>query len=217
MPTWRNELPLEAKHMGFDLRRTPNTGALHAIITSDDFLVCDTHYFHGRTTPCERPGTDKDGKHYGEACPACAEGIPYRTHVYLSGFDPKRNEHFICEFTSHAAKALDEYRKASGTVRGCIIYATRPKGLKNSMVVIETNTANLAKVKLPEAPDLKKALSVIWRIPQPALEEDSNGNGRKKLKVNGKKIRNMDTQKDNATDPVSIREIIEKRNLISTQ
>jgi hypothetical protein len=213
MPTWRNELPPEGKHMGFDLRRTPQQGAIHAIITCNDLLVCDTHFYHGRTTPCERPCSDSSGNSIGNDCPACSEGIPYRTHVYLSAFDPKKNEHFIFECTSHAAKILDDYRKATGTLRGCIIYATRPKGLKNSKVSIETNTANLSKQKLPSPPDLIKTLCVIWRIPTTAVDTEFHDKKSPRAKVNGKKIREMDTQPNNVPDPLSLGQILNDRSL----
>lgn len=210
MPTWKNELPTESKHMGFDLRRTPSVGALHAICTSEDFVVCDTHFYHGRTAPCERARTVEGEAGKGFECAACNEGIPYRTHVYLSTYDAKKNEHFIFECTANAAKSLDEYRKATGSIRGCIIYASRPKGLKNSKVSIETNTANLSKIKLPTAPNLIQALSIIWRLPAPALDVKSNGKKRKELTTINNRIRNMDTQPDNMPDPPMIGDFLKE-------
>ena len=210
MPTFRRDLPVQSLHQGFDLKRTPESGALHAIITSEDFLVCDTHFWHGRTIPCERVMNDEGKTIDDTACLACVEKIAYRTHVYVSAFDVKKSEHFIFECTSNAAKALEEYEKGMGTLRGCVIYASRPKGLKNSKVVIETNSSNLAKVKIPNSPDLIKALSVIWRLPTTALEEKKDGKKNGKLHTNNSRIRKMDTQPDNMPDPVSVGELIDQ-------
>jgi hypothetical protein len=189
MPTWSTELPKLGKHMGFDLRRTPATGALQAIITCENILVCDTHFYHGRTTPCEKPD-----------CTACNESIPYRTHVYVSAFDAKAREHFIFECTANAAKALVEYHDAATTLRGCVFHASRPKGLKNSKVCIQTNTVNLAKVQLPEPPNLILALSVIWRLPLAALPIEHQRHHSPEVKTRSKPLRTMRTQPDNAAD-----------------
>lgn len=201
MPTWRTELPKEKKHMGFDLRRTPQTATLHAIVTSDDLLVCDTHFWKGRTQPCERPD-----------CPACNESTPYRTHVYLSAFDPKKAEHFLFECTAHAAKPLDEYRQANQTMRGCIILANRPKGTRNSKVFIQTATANLTRVHLPDPPDLILALSVIWRLPATALQIGQAPRGHDELQAKLDIIAQQREQPDNMPDPPTIGEILSGNN-----
>jgi len=197
MPTWSTELPTEDKHMGFDLRRTPATGALQAIITCENLLVCDTHYFHGRTTPCERPN-----------CPACNDAIPYRTHVYVSAFDVRAREHFVFECTAHAAKPLAEYYAAAGTLRGCVFHASRPKGLKNSKVAIQTNSANLAKIQLPEPPNLILALSVIWRLPLPALVVEERRHHAPEVRTAKNPLNRMRKQPDNMPEPPTMAEII---------
>jgi len=197
MPTWRNELPTVHKHMGFDLIRTPAAGAIQAICTCNDLLVCDTHYWAGRTMPCERPD-----------CSACAQAIPYRTHVYISLYDPKKAEHFIYECTAHAAKPIAEYRAATGTLRGCVIYATRPKGAKNSKVVIETNTANLGRVNLPAEPNLMLALSVIWRLPLTGMAIEHERFRQPELHTRSDPLHAMRDQPDNQPEPQTIGDII---------
>jgi hypothetical protein len=231
MPTWRNDLPTEQKHMGFDIRRTPQAGAVHGIITADDILVCDTHFFHGRTSPCERPQTDHPSTDCVGSCPACAQAIPYRSHVYISCFDANRHEHFIFECTTHAAKPLAEYRAANKTLRGCILHATRPKGAKNSRVVIETNTANLAKLTIPAPPDLTLALSIIWRLAKNAISEarekaaqmdtaDGFATRHPTLRIDANRLREMRDQPDNQPEPPTMAEVIagngQKLNLLST-
>lgn len=161
MPTWRTELPPEGKNRGYDLHRTPTAAPLIAIVTSDNLLVCDTHYWHGRTTPCERvcnaEGRTIDDSH----CPACVDKAAWRTHVYVAAFDARKREHFIFECTTHAAKMFQEYRAAAGTLRGCIFNATRPKATPNGKVSIITHAADLSKTFLPPAPDVTAALAVI--------------------------------------------------------
>lgn len=197
MPNWSNELPKQEKHMGFDLRRTPPTSAMLAIITCEDLLVCDTHFFHGRTMPCERPD-----------CPACNESIPYRTHAYVSAFNAKSREHFIFECTSNAAKAFAEYKQSATTLRGCLFNASRPKGAKNSKVVISTTTANLSRVQLPEPPDLILALSVIWRLPLAGLVVEHDKFHSPEVRTKKSPINRMRTQPDNQPEPLSMGEIL---------
>jgi len=201
MPTWSNQLPPLCKHTGYDIRRTPATSALQAIVTNEDILVCNTHYFHGRTTPCEKP-----------ECAACNEGMPSRTHVYVSAFDPRTQQHFIFECTSNAAKAFADYRDANGTLRGCHFYATRPKGTKNSKVVIQTNTANLGKINIPSPPDLVKALCVIWRIPTDGATAKKEKHRPPIVKTNNNRLRDMRFQPDNMPDPPTIGDIIAGNN-----
>jgi len=208
MPTWSTELPKAEKHMGYDLRRTPQFGRLHAIVTCDDLLVCDTHFWGGRTTPCERHQQAPDGSLTAGNCPACNEAMPYRTHVYVSAFDTKTREHFVFECTAHAAKPLEDYRLANGTLRGCIINATRPKGLKNSKVVIETNTANLARVQLPLPPDLVLALSTIWRLPTTGLRERREKHRNPEVTTRKEALDRMREQPNNQSDPPTVGEIL---------
>lgn len=201
MPHWTNQLPPEGLHMGFELRRTPASAALLAVVTSDDFLVCDTHFFHGRTTPCDRTVNDEGKTIDASPCPACHEQIPYRTHAYVSAFDCKRREHFIFECTAHAAKAFAEYKEATLTLRGCSFQASRPKGLKNSKVAIVTNTVNLAKVQLPEPPDLIRALCVIWRLPLPAVETKTARHRQPRVRTRPDILKDVREQPSNMPDP----------------
>src|SRR5574337_489773 len=116
MPNWSNNLPAKTKHMGFDLRRTPETKPILAVVTSADLIVVDTHYWGGRTTP-----------HEDFHCAACTALQPRRTHVYLSALDPKTRDHFIFECTAHAAQVFIEYRERNNTLRGCYFCASRPR------------------------------------------------------------------------------------------
>lgn len=219
MPTWSNRLPPEGNHMGFQLRRTPTAATLGGIITCDIFLVCDTHFWHGRTVPCEREVND-EGKTLDDSnCPACREKQGYRTHVYVSAFDPKRREHFLFECSTNAAKAFAEYHEAASTLRGCAFHASRAKQTPNGKVSIVCCTANMANVQLPQPPDLAKALCVIWRIPLTGLSHQLvderlvpdlavTKSKHSRSHVNPEPLRNMRSQPDNEPDPPTMAEIL---------
>jgi len=159
MPTWSTATPTSAKHMGFDLVRTPIDQPLRAIITAADFVGCDTHFWGGRTVPCERPD-----------CPACGQGMPYRWHAYISCILSKTHDHVIFECTQLAAKSFEAYKIAHGTLRGCLFTASRPKKASNSKVCLCTHPADLTQLVLPDPPDLIKILSVIWQLPSAGVE-----------------------------------------------
>jgi hypothetical protein len=197
MPTWSTNLPKNRKHMGFDLRRTPADKPLLGIVTSDNILVTDTHYWGGRTIPCERPD-----------CEACNQSVPYRTHVYVSVFDPKTNEHFLFECTANAAKAFVDYREAAGTTRGCFFHASRPKGTKNGKVAILTKPSDPTKTNLPSPPNVALALCVIWRLPLTgfAIEHTHKGDPVTRPKAN--ELQKVHEQPDNQPDPPTIGEVI---------
>lgn len=208
MPAWSNQLPKQQKHMGFDIRRTPDCSAVQGIITCQDLLVCDTHFWGGRTIPCERQKTAPDGSLVAGDCPACREAVPYRTHVYVSVFDSKTQDHFLFECTAAAAKPLEAYKEATGTLRGCIMHAQRPKGFKNAKVVIQTNTANLARVTLPEPPNMILALSVIWRLPLTGLAIEDHSKQGHRAHAQSAPINRMRNQPDNQPEPQSMADIL---------
>jgi len=197
MPTFSSDLPTERRHMGFDLKRTPADKPLLAIVTAEAMTVTNTHYWGGRTVPCEMPD-----------CEACNAAVPYRTHVYVSAFCPKTHSHFIFECTEHAARAFAEYIAANSTLRGCYFSAARPKGSKNGKVCITTRPADLTRVSLPSPPNLVMALSVIWRLPMPALRELYQTDGQATIRTDSARTAAMRRQPDNQPDPPTIGEII---------
>jgi hypothetical protein len=173
MPKWSNHVPDSATKYGFDLRRTPPDRPLVAIIISPDLLGCFTHYWGGRTIPCEALAPDEDPAGIGHECPACAEQMPGRWHAYTACYDPRTHETFIFETTGKAAQALETYRDSFGTLRGCLFQATRPKRRKNAKVEIATKTADLTNITLPNTIDIIRAMSVIWQIPTTAITTPS--------------------------------------------
>lgn len=129
--------------------------ALVAIVTSEDLAGTNTHFYKGRTRPCEAP-----------ECEPCEYGIPFRWHAYTSAIDAETLLHFLFECTAQAAESFVQYRKAHGTLRGCLFNAKRWKAAANSRVIIQTRPANLEKISLPRAPNLPAVLAVLWSLPK---------------------------------------------------
>jgi hypothetical protein len=162
MPTWNNQVPEQPTHTGFQLLRTPPDKPLKGIVTCADLIGCYTHYWGGRTVPCERPD-----------CEACRNQTPARWHCYVTLFNPATHDHFLFEATAKAAQPLIEWRDTYGTLLGCFVTAFRPKRRRNARVELVCKPADLTKIKLPQAPDIIKAMSVIWQLPAAALSTPS--------------------------------------------
>lgn len=159
MPVWSNDVPQDPRGPAFQLKRTPAGKPIVALITSDDLIGCFTHFWGGHTVPCE-----------GQACEACHNNIPYRWHGYLSAIDTTTRQHFIFEMTAQAADAFKDFRKANGTLRGCLFEARRLRPAANSRVCIRCKPADLREQHLPTAPDLRKCMAIIWGIPDTDAE-----------------------------------------------
>lgn len=209
MPTFRKTLPPAGRNTGYELHRTPPGSPLHGIITCDELLVCDTHYWHGRTTPCERLCNENGATTDDTMCPACVDKIGYRTHAYVTAYDAKTGEQFLAEFTACAARPLADYHEHTGTLRGCAFTAQRSKPSQNAKVLIVTHTANLARIELPNAPDIADALAIIWRLPRHSLNSQSEhqpdltverkpARRAKQLHPDPRRLRQQREQQDNA-------------------
>jgi hypothetical protein len=166
MPNWSNQLPPSDKGHGYDLKRTPPDRPLKGIITCDDLNICPTHYWGGRTVPCERPN-----------CPACDKNTAIRSHCYVSLLEAGTHDHILFECTAKAAAPLFDWKRTYGTLRGCLIVASRPKRKKNARVEIICKPVDLTKIILPHAPDIKTAMAVIWQIPGDAIETQTHYDG----------------------------------------
>lgn len=153
MPTYSHNIPDQPSGHALPIRRTPAYGALTATVTTPDLIGCYTHYFHGRTTPCEKPN-----------CDACNEGIPYRWHAYLAALDKKTALHFIFEVTAAGAEPFTTYRDHHGTLRGCLFQAQRWRQRPNGRILIQTKPADLTGILLPAPPDMVKCLATLWSL-----------------------------------------------------
>jgi hypothetical protein len=138
--------------------RTPPAKPIRGIITAHDLIGCYTHFWHGRTHPCER-----------EDCQPCHEGVPYRWHAYFSAYQPPTRFHFIFEVTAQAAQHFADYRDSIGTLRGCEFIATRMHNRPNGRVIIQTRPFDISKISLPQPPDMTKCLAILWDLPAPEV------------------------------------------------
>jgi len=161
MPTLFNSIPDAATTPALSIVRTPTLKAIVAVVTTPDMLGTYTHWWKGRTIPCERP-----------QCEACDAGTPRRWHSWLGAITVSTSEPFLFELTAGAAPPLTQYKEAYGTLRGCLFQASRASARPNARVVIRTKPADLSKIKLPDPPDLVKCLAILWNLPaQDILQE----------------------------------------------
>lgn len=180
MPCWSSDLPAVDRHNGYDLRRTPTDRPLRAVITCDTLNVTWTHYWGGRTRPCEAPD-----------CDACNHNSPRRAHCYVSAYDPTTREHFLFESTAAAARAFADWVETYGTLRGCYFQAHRPKRRRNAKVEIVTKPWDQTKGKLPEPPDVARAMCVIWQIPAAAVQQQGAIDGQPALTTDRHEVDKM--------------------------
>jgi hypothetical protein len=158
MPHWSNQPPADPRGNSLPLTRTPAAKQLRGIITSPDLLGCITHFWKGRTLPCESPH-----------CEACTEGMPWRWHAYLGLFLPETRQHVLFECTAQVAEKLVTYRTAHGSLRGVGLLASRPSRRPNGRVAILRWTPDVDPDSLPDPPNIVAALAVIWNIPTAQL------------------------------------------------
>lgn len=154
MPKFTNTPPNDPRGYALPIVRTPAGKKFQAIITSDDLIGCNTHFWGGKTVPCEAP-----------ECDACKNGMPYRWHAYCSAVLHPSGLHVIYEVTALAAEALVTFRRTNSTLRGCAVDAYRWRGSANGRVIIRCERTSRSLDSLPNPPDLIHCLSIIWQLP----------------------------------------------------
>jgi len=160
MLNWTSDVPEPAAGHALPIRRTPPSKTLEAIITSPDLIGTNTHFYKGSTSP-----------HQGPDCEACLNGVPYRWHAYMTCVDVFTNLHFIFEVTALAAAFLVAYRDHHGSLRGCHFKAKRWNNKPNGRILIQTKPADLGERQLPQPPDLKKCMAILWSLPETEVED----------------------------------------------
>lgn len=173
MPNWSTDIPKDPRGVALPLRRTPTSSALIAVVTSEDLLGCDTHFYGGHTVPCSAPD-----------CKACRDGLPFRWHAYFAAQDQKTRLHFIFECTAQAAEPFKQHRDAHRTLRGCLFEAKRWHSRPNGRVIIRTRQADLTNLSLPIAPDVRKCMAIVWQLPNDAAEIAGQIKDAPRLRVN---------------------------------
>jgi hypothetical protein len=148
------EIPQSARGLSLPVIRTPNKGTIHGLITCDNLIGTNTHFYGGRTVPCMR-----------EECDACKDGAPFRWHAYLTCYNGQAKQHFIFECTALAAESFYEYLRANGTLRGCMFNARRGSSRANARVILELKPYAGDRSSIPHAPNLILALAKLWNIP----------------------------------------------------
>lgn len=167
-----SETPNDGRGNSLQLMRCPANKPISGIITSSQFLGTRTHFYHGRTLPCDDSN-----------CPACSEGLPWRWHSYCSLFSIATHRQILFESTAKSTEPLTQYQEAHGTLRGCHMTARRANTSPNSQVIIQTKPADLSNVKLPDEPSILEALSIIWNIELQAITVDGTNKGGPALSV----------------------------------
>lgn len=166
MPDWSNEVPDDPRGLALPIRRTPPHGALLAVVTSIDLIGTRTHFWQRRTMPHEKIN-----------CEACKAGIPTRWHSYLSAWDHHTKMHFLFELTAQAAQHFVTFRKAHGTLRGCLFKASRWRQIPNGRVLIECKPYDIVSHPIPKGPDLIAVLSILWNLPPDQMNTDAGDAG----------------------------------------
>lgn len=164
---WSNHVPRDPRGQAFPLKRTPANGKLVAAITCEHLTGCDTHFYGGKTMPCERPD-----------CEACNNGMPFRWHGYISAIQATTRLHFIFEFTAQAADYFDQYDKAHGTLRGCRFEAWRLHHRPNGRVIIQCKPLDQQEHQLPKPPNVPNCMAIIWNLPTDQISNAQQRNGR---------------------------------------
>jgi len=166
MPQFSASPPPNSKGYGLPLLRTPANGKLIVAITCNEMIGCPTHWYTGRTVPCEQ-----------ENCEACANGFPWRWHGYLSVMLQQARRHALLELTAQAAEQVVEYGTTHGSLRGTILTAQRHRNRHNGRVLLQLQPGDLDRLNLPEPPNIQAALAVIWNVPLAAEPSEDRTRG----------------------------------------
>ncbi len=176
-----SDRPPEGGHgPGLRLMRTPSGVPFVGIITCAKVIGVSTHYYGGRTMPCQPP-----------ECPACTDGVPWRWHGYLSCLNKKTREHVLFELTAQAAETVIQYGDQHGTLRGSVFQATRPGYRTNGRVYVQIKAWDGETIVLPDEPKILRALCVVWNLPFSAIETPDNIKGTPHVDVDVQRVRDL--------------------------
>lgn len=160
MPTFTEEPDGSERKFVMPIMRTPTKKSIEAIITCNKVVGTNTHWYGGRTIPCEIP-----------KCEACDKGVSWKWHGYVSAVTPKDNDHFLFEMTAAAHDAIKVYKKNQPDLRGCFFKASRPSSRVNGRILIRTKKWESNLELLPDPPDIAAILCHIWNVEPNRLVE----------------------------------------------
>jgi hypothetical protein len=185
-----NDVPEVERHTALPLVRTPTKGNLRCLVTCHDLIGCYTHWYAGRTKPCQ-----------GDTCKPCLEGAPTRWLSYFSARIADGPAHAIVEIPLLAAQQIKEWLKTRSTLREHVITLTRLSKRPNGRVSASIERYDGKEINLPPSPDLIKCLSVIWQVKLAEFSTGPDRHGGREL------LQNPDTPSQEA-DPTHIRQIV---------
>lgn len=152
MPRFTRSPDGPAETFALRIIRTPHTREITLLSTCTIHVGAYTHWFNGRTTPCEAP----------DPCPACQEGRSARWHGYISALLLPHAEHVLWEFTAPLLEQIDAYIKQHGDLRRAKLLARRIKPYPTSRQTIWLRPGDAGDPPLPPQPDIAKILLHIW-------------------------------------------------------
>jgi len=150
---WQRRPNAEDQNTKFRIQRAPSKGAILARVLSHDFNGARTHYWGGRTRPCDPV-----------LCEPCDDNQKSRWHGWIFAQDLKTLEVFICEFPPAVGNDLDRKYGELRTLRGVHFKLFRVGGKANSRVVIQFGSQDQDREALPRVPALEPILCAIWGV-----------------------------------------------------
>jgi len=187
MPAWSNRPPENPKGPSLPIARCPTNGQWQGTITCHDLLGTNTHFYKGRTVPCQQPN-----------CEPCCDGVPWRWHGYLTAINDKSGLHYLFEVPAAAAETIADFATQHGTLRGARFRATRLGAARNGRVIIEIKQGDPNSIPRIPVPDIVQLLTKLWDIPEPAAATTGTHSRGKRVLVNSKEVERLQTQLESA-------------------
>jgi len=177
MLSFSSRPPDNARSAAVLIVRCPAARELILQVSAENLLGTSTHFANGRTAPCTLP-----------ECPACTDGIPWRWHAYLACYDWSKNHHVLLELTAAGSEPLIAYHDEHGTLRGRFIRVTRPSHRPNGRTALQIRAAKPTEPAPPNAPDVRRALCLLWSLPFTAVHQPGLTRGIPALDARGDEI-----------------------------
>lgn len=160
-PQWAASPPTVPESFALPLRRVPPKGVRGLVILSDHLIGCYTHYFAGRTQPCQTGN-----------CDACNANNQRRWHGYLLVWNPTNGYRLVLELSHHASAQLAETTKTLTTLRTLAIAARRVPEKPNGKIILEIERTSHKPDELPPPIDTAKYLLHLWGVKRSPLKTD---------------------------------------------
>lgn len=148
---WTNRPPVGDTKPTTRLVRAIPKRPIRAFVLSGDVSGTKTHYWHGRTRPCNAPD-----------CDACTANNIARWHGYIAIYNTDAHEVQVLEITSSSIQYIERYLVGRQSLRGAHITASRPSGrITGKLHLLLEQTTDL-RPDLPPAPNVRQILERIW-------------------------------------------------------